>query len=201
MLLVFATAATARAALFYSGVQNVPIPFALPAGLEGVYLRMSDGATSATSPADWSTAPWLNPFFGGVDVANSPLLRPVITGADQIVNLASGTVIGLGSNFVAGESGSATHVGGAANQFQIGTSGLIGFVFETTVGGPDFYGWLRMNVNNTVPGTIVDWAYDNTAGTPVLAGISSVPEPTTVLMGVALCAVSVLRRRRDAAAM
>ena len=194
-LLFIAAAATARAALFYSGVQNVPIPQTL----DGVYLRMSEGATTGAFPPDWSTAPWLNPFFGGVDVGNSPLLRPVITGADQIVNLASGTVIDSGSNFVAGESGSSTHTGAAANQFHIGTPGLMGFVFETTAGGPDYYGWVRMNVNNVGAGSIVDWAYDNTAGTPLLAGISSVPEPATMLVGLALCGVSVLRRSRGTA--
>lgn len=50
--------------------------------------------------------PWFNPFFGGVFIANGDLLRPVITGTDQVVNLAAGTMIGATSNFVVGESGS-----------------------------------------------------------------------------------------------
>ena len=179
-------------------MQNVPIPFALPAGLEGTYLRMSDGTLANSYPGDWSTAPWLNPFLGGVWFANSPLLRPVITGTDQIVNLALGTPIGLGNNFVAGESGSTTHVGPAANQFQIGSAGLVGFVFENSGGGASHYGWLRMTADNVNPGTIVDWAYETTAGASLLAGISSVPEPGTLCVGLALCAVGVLRRRRRA---
>ena len=184
--------AAARGALMYSGVQNIPIPLTG----DGVYLRMSDGATTGAFPANWNTEPWLNPFFGGVDFANSDLLRPVITGADQIVNLSSGTVINAAGNFVAGESGSATHVGGAANQFQIGTPGIVGFVFETTVGGPDYFGWLRMTVNNLGAGSIVDWAYESTAGAPVQAGITAVPEPGAFVAGLLCLGAGALRRRR-----
>ena len=182
----------ARAALMYSGMQNVAVPLTL----DGVSLRLSDGTVSGAFPANWNTEPWLNPFFGGVDIANSPLLRPVITGADQIVNLAPGTVIGSGSGFAAGESGSSTHVGAAANQFQSGTPGLIGFVFETTAGGPDYYGWLRMTVSNTGPGSIADWAYESTAGAPVQAGITAVPEPAALAVGLLCLGAAMLRRRR-----
>ena len=177
----------------YSGVQNI----AVPATLEGTYLRLSDGTVSGAFPADWSTAPWLNPFFGGVDIANSPLLRPVIAGTDQIVNLAPGTVIASASNFVAGESGSTTHVGPSANQFQIGTAGIIGFVFETTVGGPDFYGWAKVVINNAGAGSITDWAYDNTPGTSIQAGqIAPVPEPATLAVGLLCIGAGIARRRR-----
>ena len=85
-----------HAAIIYSGVQNVPIPFDLPAGQEGVYLNIATGSTTVSYPADWSTAPWLNPFFGGVDVANSPLLRPVIT---PIVSASGGYVATHGSPY------------------------------------------------------------------------------------------------------
>ena len=190
-LIVFAV--PAHAALIYSGVQNVGIPQTF----EGVYLHLTDGATALAFPANWSTEPWLNPFNGGVYIGNSPLLRPVITGTDQIVNLSVGTTINAASNFVADESGSTTHVGAAANQFHIGTPGILGFVFETTSGGPDYYGWARLNVDNVGAGSIVDWAYETTAGVAIQAGqIISVPEPATALVGVALLGACVLRRRR-----
>ena len=198
-LLVLVAATTAHAALFYSGVQNV----AVPVTLDGAYLRMSDGATTGTFPADWSTAPWLNPFFGGVDIANSPLLRPVITGTDQILNLAAGTPINGTSNFVAGESGSSTHVGAGAGQFALGAPGIIGLAFETSVGGPDLYGWVRVIINNISPGIIVDWAYENTPGVGINAGqIAPVPEPEQAarILLFALPGVSLLfrcRRRRS----
>ena len=156
---------------------------------------MSDGVTNTTFPANWSTEPWLNPFFGGVDIANSPLLRPIITGTDQILNLAPGTIIGSTSNFVAGESGSSTHVGNGPGQFTLGTPGIIGFAFDMSVGGPDLYGWLRIDINNTSPGTIVDWAYQTTPGASIIA--TQTPEPCPMILAGAGFAVSIafLRRR------
>jgi 4-hydroxy-tetrahydrodipicolinate reductase len=38
--------------------------------------------------------------------------------------------------FATGESGSATHVGPAGDQFQLNAQGLLGFVMQTTTGGP-----------------------------------------------------------------
>lgn len=197
-LLLLAATVPSRAALIYSGVQNVPIPVNPPAvGLEGVYLNIATGATTGAFPLDWSTAPWINPFFGGVNIANSALLRPIITGTDQILNLALGTTIDGTSNFVAGESGSAAHIGPAANQFQLGIPGLIGLTFQTTVGGPSFYGWIRLAANNTGPGTIVDWAYESTPGTAVRAGVAAaVPEPGSALAGMVVGLVALTRRNR-----
>ena len=196
-LLLLASAPPGRAALIiYSGLQNIPIPL----NFEGVYLRVDTGATSAALPANWNTAPWLNPFFGGVDIANSPLLRPIITGTDQILNLASGTAINAGSNFVMGESGSTTHVGAGAGQFQIGTPGIIGFVFNTSVGSPVRYGWMGIEINNTGAGRIIDWAYEDTPGTGIVAGLTAVPEPSEalVLLLFALsCVTLCIRRRRS----
>lgn len=190
-MLCLAPADNARGTVVYSGVENV----AIPATLDGVYLSLADGTVTGTYPANWSTEPWLNPFFGGVDVANSPLLLPIVTGTSQIVNLAPGTLIDDTGNYVAGESGSSTHVGPASDQFQIGTPGLIGFEFETATSGPYLYGWARMTVNNEGPGTIVDWAYDDTPGTSIQAG--EVPEPSTMALGLlGLCATLTRRARR-----
>ena len=82
------------------------------------------------------------------------------------------------------------------NQFQIGTSGIIGFVFETMVGGADFYGWARVSINNIGAGDIVDWAYESTAGASVLAGVTAVPEPGGIAVGLLSLGVGMVRRRR-----
>lgn len=198
LLTVFpATAPTVRAAVVYSGVQNI----AIPQDFSGVYLNVVSGSTAFSLPGTWNTAPWLNPFFGGVGIANSPLLMPVITGSDQIVNLPVLTTIGSGSNFALGESGSATHTGFAANQFQVGTPGFIGYRWQIPGGGTDYYGWLRINVNTGGAGTIIDWAYDNAAGTSIDAGIGPaipVPEPAQAsqLMLLACSSAGLLARRR-----
>jgi hypothetical protein len=203
---ILAAAASTHAALIYSGVQNIAIPIDPPlVGLEGVYLNLLTGATTTAYPGDWDTAPWINPAFGGSWVLNSALLRPVITGSDKVLNLALGTVIDDMGNFVPAASASTTHLGVLPGEFQVGTPGLIGVAFKTAVVGPDYYGWIRMTANNTLTqtGTIVDWAYDNVAGTAVQAGISAVPEPAeaariALLALPAFCAM--LRRRRSHAA-
>ena len=196
LLLFVAVAPPGRADLIiYSGQQDIPIPL----NFEGAYLRVDTGATSAALPANWDTAPWLNPFFGGVYIANSPLLRPIITGTDQILNIASGTVIDASNNFVLGESGSTTHVGAAANQFQIDTPGIIGFALKTSVGAPDRYGWMGIVIDNTGAGRIIDWAYEDTPGVGIGAGITSIPEPSEALVILLLalpCMTLCVRRRR-----
>lgn len=190
----------AHAAIVYSGPQNVAIPY----DFNGVFLRLSDNATSVTFPGDWSTAPWINPFFGGTGIATSPLFLPVITGADQIVNLAGGTVISAGSNFALGESGSSTHVGPALNQFQVGSPGYIGYKFQLPGGGPQYYGWIGVQINDAGAGAITDWAYQNTSGTAIQAGeISGVPEPAAACCALLLalpgaCLLFRKRRQREA---
>jgi MYXO-CTERM domain-containing protein len=180
------TASTAPAAVIYSGVQNILIPNTH----EGVYLNIFTGATSASEPGDWNTAPWMNPFFGGTAIGTSALLRPIITGADQIENLAIPTLINSLKTYAAGESGSSTHIGMAANQFQIGTSGVMGFRFESGVGQPTLYGWLRFTPDYGSGAVIRDWAYED-SGAPL-----TIPEPSRALFALLGMASLVFRRRR-----
>ena len=194
LLAIPAATPAGRAAIVYSGQQDVPIPL----DPEGEYLRIDTGATAGALPADWATAPWINPFFGGVDVANSMLLRPVITGADQILNLAPGTFIGSGSNFAAGESGSATHFGIGSGQFALNVAGYLGVTFRSTAGGPEYYGWIQMQVSNIGAGKIFAWAYESVSGAPITAGGGNVaPEPGVLaLLGAGLLGLGRRLRRR-----
>jgi len=185
-------APTKAATIVYSGIQNLPIPLSS----EGAYLQIDSGATAPTFPPDWATAPWINPFFGGVYIGNSPLLRPVIAGTDQILRLEPGTVIGSGSNFAFGESGSTTHLGGGPGQFALNVPGYLGFTFRSVVGGSDYYGWLQIEIHNTGPGKIISWAYDNTPDTPIVTGATVVPEPGVLGLLTLAGAGLGLRRRR-----
>lgn len=195
LVLLAAGVSSARAAIVYSGIQNVSIP----QDFEGIYFRIDTGFSTGVAPGDWNTAPWMNPFFGGVEIANSALFRPVVTGGTQVVNLPFGTTIGSGSNFVAGESGSVTHFGNSPGQFPLNTPGYLGATFRQTVGGPDYYGWVQMEMNNASTGKIISWAFENTSGASILAGqtVSAVPEPGTVVFGLAVIFAGVSRRVRS----
>ena len=192
-LLTLATASASHAGIVWSGPMDVPVPF----NFDGLYLNPFTGATATTLPADWNAAPWLNPFFGGVDIGSDALLRPVITGADQVVNLGAGATISAAGTFAAGESGSTTHVGAAANQFHLGTPGYLGFAFEPSLVGATYYGWAQITISNTGAGTLHGWAYEDAAGTAIRAGAVPVPEPGTALFGLALLgSVACAARRR-----
>lgn len=180
-------AATAPAAIIYSGLQNITIPN----DFEGVYLNTLTGAVTHTQPGAWNSAPMINPFFGGTAIGTSALLRPVITGTDQIENLAYGSTVASSSTFTAGESGSSTHVGPALNQFLLSVEGYIGYAFEAYTGGPTMYGVMRITIDNDGTGaTIHDWSYDD-SGAPV-----SVPEPGRSGLLLAALGCLVLGRHR-----
>lgn len=186
---------SARGAVVYSGVQDVPVPND-PAG---VWFNIATGGTSLTEPASWNTAPWINLFFGGTAIGNDDLMTPAITGVDQVLNLAMGTMVDGAMSYPAGESGSSTHVGGGAGQFALGMEGLIGVQFQFTTGGPFKYGWMRVVVENTGLGLIRDWGYENADGVGIPAGFTGtmiVPEPGRGLMLLAGLAATLSRRKR-----
>ena len=81
---------------------------------------------------------------------------------------------------------------------QLGAQGLLAFVMQETVGGPNRYGWMRIIISNTGAGTIVDWAYDN-SGASIQAGYTGtilIPEPSRMLLLLGGLQGLVLRRRR-----
>lgn len=184
-LFVFA-AMPAGAALVYSSTVNLAIPLSFT----GLYLNPATGSTTPNEATD----PMINLFFGGVGIGTNALLRPVVSGIDRVANLRVGTVIDAGGNFVLGANGSSTHVGAGADQFQIGTPGNLGFAMQTTGGGPTYYGWMQVVINNAGAGTVIDWAYEDQAAAVITVG--AVPEAgclTLVMLGTA---GAVLRRRR-----
>lgn len=195
ILIAWLFACSAHGAVIYSGEQNISVP----QNLDGIYLNVVTGATSIsnTPPGDWTTAPWINPIFGGVSLGGSELLRMATDGSSRAVNQAIGAIIDSGDTFAIGESGSTTHVGPAGDQFQLNAQGLLGFVMQTTTGGPLRYGWLRIAINNTGAGNILDWAYDDSA-TSIQAGWTGatlVPEPSRVIL-LLLGLHGMLQRRR-----
>jgi autotransporter-associated beta strand protein len=145
----FSSAGLVKADVIYSGLNNTTIP----ADFTGVQIDV-DGLNG------WD----LNPFFGGVGVANTDLFQPARTGTgnlDTLQNLPVGGTIGAGSLFSTGYGGSQNHLG---STFTAGTDGYIGFKLNGN------YGWIRVQFTANTAGAVVrDWAYD-TSGAPVNVG-------------------------------
>lgn len=181
------------AAVVYSGLQDTPIPN----NLDGLYLNMATNTTSGSYPADWGTKPYFNPFQGGVAIATSELFLPIIMGSDQVVNMAYASLIDFSGNFALGENASGTHVGVGGGQFTLGNEGYMGFRFQTSTGGPFYYGWARIVISNSGNGQLRDWAYNDVAGIGLFTGmLTPAPEPGRALMVMLGTMVMGLRRRR-----
>lgn len=77
------------------------------------------------------------------------------------------------------------------------------YAFSYQAAGGPYYGWLEVSFSaDRTTGTLVQWAYNGTAGAPITSGqTSAVPEPATyaTLLGVAAVGAAVWRKRRRSA--
>jgi len=169
--LLLGTAGTSPAEILFSGQQNI----AISQNFEGVYINVDLTKQNhvVTSTGGWD----LNPFFGGIGIANSPTFQPVRSGTgseDPIICLAATSVIGGSATFAAdlgwGGSGAedeSGHLGRGALQFADGKAGYLGFKLDT--GNVPLYGWMRVVLTANGNGVIQSWAYDN-SGAAIVAG-------------------------------
>ena len=117
---------------------------------------------------------------------------------DYYLNLDEGELIDSTGSFLESAWGSQFHVGlaGDPGKFVVGESGLLGFEFQEEAEGPTYYGWLRFTPDNDGMGTLMDWAFNDTAGEGIQAGL--VPEPSSAVL-LTLALSSLVRRRRGSA--
>lgn len=146
----------------------VALTLVLPAGADIIYSGLLDTAipTAFTGTTVQVGDGTLNPFFGGVGVANNDMLQPGRVGSgnlDAIRKYGTGVTIDSAMTLDAalGYGGSSTHLGSdTALQFQVNQVGYLGFKLDGTN-----YGWMRVVfTNNTGGAKVLDWAYDNSAG-------------------------------------
>jgi hypothetical protein len=187
-----ASSGTAQAAIVYSGPQNIAINqfSSLNLNIDGdaygdVLLKnyVFGGGNYQGATVN---------FFPGKMVTFNP-------GAfNYVTALNSGFTIDTASLATGNFTGSMAY--GAANpnaQFNSAAGKFIGLQFPS---GPNNYNaWVRVNVNNSAGSfTVVDWAYENVSGQPIVTGV--VPEPSTLgLLAAGAAGVAALRRRRPAA--
>ena len=153
----------ARAEIVFSGQQNI----AIPTNIGGVYININNAQSGSAPVLGWD----LNPFFGGLFIANSPTFQPVRSGEgseDTIVRLAAASIIGGSSTFSSdwggsGDYGGLGHLGSGPTQFTDGKAGYLGFKLASGTGTP-VYGWMRVVLTeNGQNGLIQSWAYENDA--------------------------------------
>ena len=182
LCVAFATARPAQAAVLYSGLKDL----AISTTFEGLYLDIDTGATGSVEFTGWD----INPFFGGVGVANSSAFQAARIGTgntDAILRLNVGDAINAARLYSSGEGGSATHLGSGSTQFGIGQEGYLGFKFTTNANAGPAYGWLRVVFTANTGGAVIkDWAYENGGGTVVAGRV----QQSAAAAGVQLTTVS-----------
>lgn len=120
-----------------------------------------------------------------------------------VSNLAPGASIDLASTTAPGTNFVGSMAYGAQNpaaQFNNVTGAFFGFSFPS--GANTFFAWMRVDINQAL-GTfrVVDFAYESTPNTGILAGagVAAVPEPATFALGLLAAGatgVGIYRRQR-----
>ena len=191
-------AAAANADVVYSGIVN----FVCAVDIDGCYINVQ---TNTLSNGPGSGVPgWdVNPYSsgGGMNFFNSTgggqMRYPGVT-AGPAGNLALGTSIGSTGSFNSATTG--VVFGSAAGNWQYSAENIIGFQFVAAA-GTTHYGWMRFRMGaagssgTSMTRTVVDYGYESTAATSILAGAGAVPAPGAIaLLGLAGFAS---RRRRN----
>ena len=192
---VATTAGAASADIVWSGIVNLNIP----STTNGLYLNVLTGAYNVdggggSTVAGWDVNPWSAAtlsFFNPANPTGGVYVRDASTTVG-VSNLCFGTVIGEGSTYSAG--GAQTT---GAFAFNLNSSeNLVGFRLFNEDAGTVHYGWMRIELIDTLngqPRSVVEYAFESTAGASIAAGV--VPAPGVLaLLGLAGLAGS--RRRR-----
>ena len=187
----------ANAAIVYSGVIN----FACAVDIDGCYINVETNQFS-NGPASGVPGWDVNPYStsGGMNFFNSTgggqMRRAGVT-TGTAGNLAVGTVVGAAGSFNTGTGNvyGTTAATGLAGGWTLGSENIIGFRFVAAA-GTTHYCWMRFAMGaagssgTSMTRTVVDYAYESTAGN----SITVTPAPGAIaLLGLAGLAT---RRRR-----
>jgi hypothetical protein len=171
---------SASADIIYSGVIN----FACAVDIDGCYINVETGLLSngpGTGVPGWDVNPYST--TGGMNFFNSTgggqIRYPgVTTGAAG--NVALNTPVTSTSSY--NTSTTPVTFGSVAGNWQYSADNIIGFKF-IAADGLTHYGWMRFAMGaagssgTSMTRTIVDYAWETTAGLPILAGSQGGPPP------------------------
>jgi MYXO-CTERM domain-containing protein len=182
-----AVTGAANAAVVYSGVLNVTIP----ANIDGLYLNVETGQQGSSGGAvpGWDINPYGSTSLSLYAASGTGYMRHPQATTTAKTNIAAGTAIGSSAFFYGSSS---AVIGTLPGQWSLNSTGIIGFKF-LAADGLTHYGWARIAIGASLAArTLVDYAFESTAGQSLNAGV--VPAPGAIaLLGVAGL---VTRRRR-----
>lgn len=187
---VLGSAHEADAGIVWSSIVNINIP----SNIDGVYLNVITGqiGTSGSSVAGWDVNPYGSTSMSFSQNLGGGFMRAGGTSTSLVDNLAYLTVIGPAQTFGSGTSGVESTGPTAMNLSS--SENLVGFRFVNEATGLTHYGWMRIQLTGTSfgqPRSIVEYAYESTAGTSIQAGV--IPGPGALAL---LGAAGLLARRR-----
>lgn len=181
----------ADAAIVWSGIRNINIP----SNVDGVYLNVITGQFGATGGAvsGWDVNPYGASNMSFFANTGGGYMRAFGSSTTLVDNLAFLTVIGASQTFGSGTGGVETT--GATSMNLNSSENLIGFRFVNEATGATHYGWMRIQFTGTSfsqPRAIVEYAFEDTAGASIQAGVIPAPGVLALLGAAGLIA----RRRR-----
>lgn len=172
-------AASASAEVIYSG----PVNLNIASSTNGLYLNVLTGTYNTTGGGGstvpgWDINPWSSSglsFFSPSTPAGGVYAR-VSTATGGVSNLPENTSIGPTTLWTAGTAQTT-----GSNPFVFNSDqNIVGFRFTNENGGTVHYGWMRIALSGTLnaqPRTLVEWAFESTPDTPILAGNTGGPPP------------------------
>ena len=187
-----AVAATSNAAVVYSGILN----FAINADLSGAYINVE---TNVLSNGPGSGVPgWdVNPYGSStaaisfyLTTGTGYMRNPGAGTSTGRTNIAEGTAIGATAFYY---TSSTATLGTAVGQWTANSTGIFGFKF-LTADLTTHYGWMRLAIGaNTATRSVVDYGWESTANTSILAGAGAPAPGALALLGLAGLATRRLR--------
>lgn len=180
----------ADAAVVWSGVVNINIP----TSVDGVYVNVVTGQSGAsgTGVSGWDINPYGTTSMGFYGNTGGGFMRDGGSSPTLVDNLAFMEIIGTSATFGSGTLG--VESTGATAMNLNSSENLVGFQFLNESTGQIHFGWMRIQFTGTSfsqPRAIVEYAYEDTAGASIQAGV--IPAPGALAL---IGAAGLLTRRR-----
>lgn len=171
--LLAAGAMTFGAPAAYAAIACASPGINVPQNIDGFYINLVTGATGTSGSG---TTGWdFNPYASSSSTLlsfNTATGAGYVSSGGVITPLSAGTPIDASSTYLTGLQTSATEMG----SYRAGVSSGSYLGFRFTEAGNTYYGWLNFTSTspNGFPATLVNYCYEDTPSTQILAGSTPV---------------------------